>query len=257
MVVENVERLMSEEGLSPRAATEKSMGQISTALIGIAVVLSAVFIPMAFFPGSAGVIYQQFSITMVSSITLSIFVALVLSPTLCATLLRSEDVKEPEHGFFAFFNRYFDKLRDKYRFISGILSKRIFRSLVIYGMLVVVVMVTFSRLPTSFLPTEDQGILYLSITTPPGATAERTRQTAKQVEDYFLNEEPDTVEHMLTISGFSFTGIAQNAGLGFISLSDWSERKGKDQSVFAIAERARGPLSELRDLHFTRRRFVN
>jgi len=247
VVVENVERLMSEEGLSPRAATEKSMGQISTALVGIAVVLSAVFIPMAFFPGSAGVIYQQFSITMVSSISLSIFVALVLSPTLCATLLRSEDIKEPEHGFFAYFNRYFDKLRDKYRFISGILSRRIFRSLVIYGMLVVIVMMTFSRLPTSFLPTEDQGILYLSITTPPGATAERTRQTAKQVEDYFLNEEPDTVEHMLTISGFSFTGIAQNAGLGFISLSDWSERKDKDQSVFAIANRARGPLSQLRD----------
>lgn len=247
VVVENVERLMSEEGLSPRAATEKSMGQISTALVGIAVVLSAVFIPMAFFPGSAGVIYRQFSITMVSAICLSIFVALVLSPTLCATLLRSEDVKEAEHGFFALFNRSFDALRDKYQFMSGLLSRRLLRALSIYGVLVVIVVFTFSLLPTSFLPTEDQGILYLSFTTPPGATAERTLQTAKQVEDYFLDQESESVEHMLTISGFSFTGIAQNAGLGFISLSDWSERKGKDQSVFAIADRARGPLSELRD----------
>ncbi len=247
VVVENVERLMSEEGLSPREATEKSMGQISTALVGIAVVLSAVFIPMAFFPGSAGVIYRQFSVTMVSAISLSIFVALVLSPTLCATLLRAQDVNESKTGFFGMFNRGFDAIRNRYRIFSGALAKRIVRALSIYGALVVVLVLIFARLPTSFLPTEDQGLLYFSITTPPGATAERTRQTAKQVEDYFLGEEADSIEHLLTISGFSFTGIAQNAGLGFIALADWSERTGKDQSVFAIAERARGPLSQLRD----------
>ncbi len=248
VVVENVERLMTEEGLSPREATVKSMQQISGALIGIAVVLAAVFVPMAFFPGSAGVIYRQFSVTMVSAISLSIFVALVLSPTLCATFLRTADVAPGSHaGFFAWFNGRFDALREIYRKGARIMSHRLVRSFVIYGVLVVVMAGIFLRLPTSFLPNEDQGLLFLSINTPPGATAERTRESAKQVEDYFLSQESDTVEHLLTITGFSFTGMAQNAGLGFIALSDWSERKRADQSVFAIAERAAGPLSQIRD----------
>ncbi|MCB1691776.1 MAG: efflux RND transporter permease subunit [Pseudomonadales bacterium] len=248
VVVENVERLMSEEGLTPMEATRKSMGQIQNALVGIAVVLSAVFVPMAFFPGSAGVIYRQFSITMVSAICLSIFVALVLSPTLCATFLRAEDVAPDAHGgLFRVFNRGFDNLREIYHRYSTVMTRRLVRFFAIYGVLVVSMSLLFLNLPTSFLPNEDQGILYLSITAPPGSTAERTRESAKKVEDYFLENESEDVQHMLTITGFSFTGIAQNAGLGFIALSDWSERQDESQSVFAIADRARGPLSKIRD----------
>lgn len=247
VVVENVERLMTEENLSPMEATRKSMGQISGALVGIAVVLSAVFVPMAFFPGSAGVIYRQFSVTMVSAICLSILVALVLSPTLCATILRHEETDALHERLFGWFNRGFDRLRDFYRNLSGMLSTRLARGFAVYGGLVVLLAVLFTQLPTAFLPNEDQGILFLSITTPPGSTAQRTRKVAAKVEDYFLQNESKNIEHLLTITGFSFTGMAQNSAMGFIGLKDWSERTGKDQSVFAIAQRAMKSLSKIRD----------
>ena len=248
VVVENVERLMSEEGLSPLEATRKSMDQISSALVGIAVVLAAVFIPMAFFPGSAGVIYRQFSITMVSAISLSIFIALVLSPTLCANLLRHQDEEAKHHGFFGWFNRGFDALRSIYHRYSGYMVHHLRRFVAVYAGVAVLLAALFATLPTAFLPNEDQGLLFISMTTPPGSSAERTRKTAKEVEDYFLNG-PDAkyIKHLLTIVGFSFTGQAQNAGFGFVGLTEWSKREGKDASVFAIAQRAMKALGQLRD----------
>ncbi|MEX0619870.1 MAG: efflux RND transporter permease subunit [Pseudohongiellaceae bacterium] len=262
VVVENVERLIQEEGLSPLEATRKSMGQISGALVGIALVLSAVFVPMAFFGGSAGVIYRQFSVTMVSAICLSIFVALVLSPTLCATLLKpgrgtgkvASDGDSAEAGnghsqtgFFAWFNRNFNALGGVYRKTAGYMSHRLLRFFMVYGVLVAGLAYVFMQLPTSFLPNEDQGILMLEVTAPAGATAERTLQSMQQVEDYFLNEESENVEHLMTIAGFSFAGVAQNAGLGFVALKDWDQRTEEDQSVFAIAERATAALAHIRD----------
>lgn len=248
VVVENVERLMTEEGLSPLEATRKSMDQISAALVGIAVVLSAVFVPMAFFPGSAGVIYRQFSVTMVSAIFLSIFIALVLSPTLCAALLQPQDEQARLSGFFGWFNRGFDGLRTIYRSASEFMVHHLRRFFLVYSAIAVLLVVLFTGLPTSFLPNEDQGLLFISITTPPGSTAQRTRQTAKKVENYFLHG-PDAkyIKHLLTIVGFSFTGIAQNSGFGFISLTDWSKRRGRNASVFAIAQRATRAFSKFRD----------
>lgn len=248
VVVENVERLMTEEGLPPMEATRKSMEQISTALIGIAVVLAAVFVPMAFFPGSSGVIYRQFSVTMVSAITLSIFIALVLSPTMCAALLRPQDDKARTRGVFGWFNRGFDEVRDFYRTAAEFMVHHLRRFFVLYGVIVVIVAVLFSGLPSSFLPNEDQGLMLFSITTPPGSTAQRTRQTAKAVENYFMDG-PDAkyIKHVLTIVGFSFTGVAQNTAFGFIGLTDWSKRTSKDASVFSIAGRAMKAFGKLPD----------
>lgn len=249
VVVENVERIMREEGLSPREATKKSMKQITSALVGIAVVLSTVFIPMAFFSGSAGAIYRQFSITIVSAMTLSVLVAMILSPSLCATLLKNHNHGEQQKQarFFVWFNKYFNLGRDKYQKLSTLMAKRALRFVSVYAVLIVGLIVIFGKLPGSFIPNEDQGLMYMLITTPPGATASRTLETAIKVEDYFLEEHKELVEHMFTVVGFSFSGSAQNAGLGFIGLADWDERTEANESIFAITEQSRKDLSAIKD----------
>lgn len=249
VVVENVERIMSEEGLPPKEATKKSMDQITGALIGIAVVLSTVFIPMAFFSGSAGAIYRQFSITIVSAMGLSVLVALVLSPSLCATLLKNEHGKQrrKDTGFFGFFNKYFNKGRDGYQKTASYMASRFVRFFVIYALLVGGMMFIFSSLPSAFLPSEDQGSMYLMVNTPESATAERTLESVKQVEDYILDSQAENVEHLFTVVGFSFAGSAQNAAFGFVGLKDWAERTRPDQSVFAISGAAMGAFSQIKD----------
>ncbi|HRK62722.1 MAG TPA: efflux RND transporter permease subunit [Candidatus Omnitrophota bacterium] len=249
VVVENVERIMSEEGLSPKEATRKSMDQITGALVGIAVVLSTVFIPMAFFSGSAGAIYRQFSITIVSAMGLSVIVALILSPSLCATLLKQHkgEKRRADKGFFGWFNKYFNKGRDGYQKSASFIAGRSFRFFIVYVVLVGGMMGIFMQLPGSFLPNEDQGTMYLMVNTPPSSTAERTLESVKQVEDYFLEQQKDTVEHLFTVVGFSFAGSAQNAAFGFVGLKDWDERTQDDQSVFAIAQAAGGALYQIKD----------
>lgn len=249
VVVENVERIMSEEGLSPKEATRKSMDQITGALVGIAVVLSTVFIPMAFFSGSAGAIYRQFSITIVSAMGLSVIVALVLSPSLCATLLKHKtgEKRRADTGFFGLFNKYFNKGRDGYQKSASFIANRTARFFVVYVLLVGGMIAIFMQLPGSFLPNEDQGTMYLMVNTPPSSTAERTLESVKQVEDYFLEQQKDTVEHLFTVVGFSFAGSAQNAAFGFVGLKDWDERTQDDQSVFAIAQAAGGALYQIKD----------
>lgn len=249
VVVENVERIMKEEGLSPKEATKKSMDQITGALVGIAAVLSTVFIPMAFFSGSAGAIYKQFSITIVSAMVLSVIVALVLSPSLCATLLKNhaKDDYHEEKGLFGWFNRVFGRIRDRYEASASYMTRRIFRFFVIYILLVGGMMAIFSKLPTAFLPDEDQGNMFLMVSTPPSSTAERTLESVKKVEDYFLNQQKDNVEHLFTVVGFSFAGSAQNAAFGFVGLKDWDERTRPDQSVFAISGGAMGTFSQIKD----------
>src|SRR5690606_13192593 len=189
VVVENVERVMEEEGLDPKEATKKSMKQISGALIGIGVVLSAVFVPMAFFPGSSGAIYRQFSITIVSVMGLSVLVALVLSPTLCATFLKP---KKPDHdrkkGFFGPFNRGFDWMRSKYQRVTSHMARRVLRVVGIYALIIGVMVFVFASLPKSFLPDEDQGTMFVIVNAPVGASAERTRESMAQIENYLLTE---------------------------------------------------------------------
>ncbi len=249
VVVENVERIMTEEGLSPIEATRKSMDQITGALVGIALVLSTVFIPMAFFSGSAGAIYRQFSITIVAAMTLSVIVALILSPSLCATILKQEESGKhgSEKGFFAWFNKYFNKSRDGYQKAASGIAARIKRFFIVYVLLVGGLAVIFMQLPGSFLPDEDQGNMFLMVNTPPGATAERTLEAVEQVEDYFLEQQQDTIEHLFTVVGFSFAGSAQNAAFGFVSLKDWEERTEEHQSVFALAQAAGGALYQIKD----------
>ena len=249
VVVENVERVMSEEGLSPKEATKKSMDQITSALIGIAMVLSAVFIPMAFFSGSTGAIYRQFSLTIVSAMGLSVVVALVLTPALCATMLKPvhKGHSEAKTGFFGWFNRMFNRGRSGYYKSSGYVAKRSIRFMLVYVAIVAVLALLFFRIPTSFLPEEDQGIMFVQVSTPSGATAERTLESVKKVEEYFLGTEKNNVDSLFTVVGFSFAGMGQNSAMGFVSLKDWSERKGEDQSVQAIAGRAMGALSTIKD----------
>lgn len=247
VVVENVERLMEEEGLDAKEATIKSMRQISSALVGIAVVLSTVFIPMAFFSGSAGSIYRQFSITIVSAMTFSVLVAIILSPTLCVALLRKEDVEnKKDRGFFGWFNRIFGKGRDNYGKISSGIAHRVKRSLLVYGLLVVGMGVIFNQLPGAFLPDEDQGNILILVNAPSGATAGRTLESVKQVEDFFLDQESEAVKDIFTIVGFSFAGAAQNSAMGFVHLVDWDKRD-ESQSAFAIIGQAYGALSQIQD----------
>ncbi|HEY0955319.1 MAG TPA: efflux RND transporter permease subunit [Roseateles sp.] len=246
VVVENVERVMTEEGLSPKEATRKSMGQITGALVGIALVLSAVFVPMAFFGGSTGVIYRQFSITIVSAMVLSVFVALVLTPALCATLLK------PGHGpatrgFFGAFNRRFDSATNGYQGVVGRMIRRWGRHLVVYGALVLGMAWLFLRLPTSFLPEEDQGILFSQIQLPAGATQARTLDVVQRVENHFLTNEKDNVESVFAVTGFSFAGRGENMAIGFVKLKDWSLREAAAQKVQAIAGRAMGAFMQYRD----------
>lgn len=245
VVVENVERIMKEEKKSAKEATRKSMDQITGALVGITLVLSSVFVPMAFFSGSAGAIYRQFSITLVSSMVLSVIVALILSPTLCATILKPQE--EKKKGFFGWFNRNFANCREVYIQGSRNITKRIFRFIMIYIGILACIALIFIKLPTSFLPDEDQGIMYLLLNTPSGSTAERTLESTKKIEDYVLDKEKNNIEHLFTIVGFNFSGVAQNAGMGFLSLKKWDERKDENQSVFSIAKRTMYALMQLKD----------
>ncbi|HHG9495196.1 TPA: efflux RND transporter permease subunit [Citrobacter farmeri] len=249
VVVENVERVMMEDKLSPKEATEKSMSQIQGALVGIAMVLSAVFIPMAFFGGSTGAIYRQFSITIVSAMALSVLVALILTPALCATLLKplSTEHHEQKGGFFGWFNAKFDLSVNHYTSsVSGIV-RNTGRYLIIYVLIFVGMAVLFLRLPTSFLPEEDQGVFMTMIQLPAGATQERTQKVLDQVTHYYLNNEKANVESVFTVNGFSFSGQAQNAGLAFISLKPWDERSGKESSVEAVIARATHAFSQIPD----------
>ncbi len=247
VVVENVERIMEEEGLSPYEATKKSMGQITGALVGIALVLSAVFIPMAFFGGSTGVIYQQFSITIVSAMMLSVLVALTLTPALCATWLRKPDHAKRERGLFGWFNRGFDRLTERYSAVVGFSIRRPLRIGLIYLMIGGLMVVLFARTPTGFLPEEDQGILFTLVQGPTGSTAEATEGVLKKIEQYYMENESDNVASVFTVRGFSFGGQGQNMGLAFVSLKDWDERKTPDRSVQAIAGRAFGAFSQIKE----------
>jgi HAE1 family hydrophobic/amphiphilic exporter-1/multidrug efflux pump len=246
VVVENVERIMEEEGLPPREATHKSMGQITGALVGIAMVLSAVFVPMAFFPGSTGVIYQQFAITIVSAMALSVVVAITLTPALCASLLKPKG-HGPKRGPFAWFNKGFAGLTNGYAGTVRWSVGRPFRVFVVYLALAVGMALMFMRTPTGFLPDEDQGILFTLIQTPTGSTAERTLDVVKQVENYYLNEESAVVESMFGVVGFSFAGRGQNMGIAFVQLKDWDQRPEPWQSVQALAGRAFGAFGRIRD----------
>ena len=249
VVVENVERVMMEDHLPPKEATEKSMSQIQGALVGIAMVLSAVFIPMAFFGGSTGAIYRQFSITIVSAMALSVLVALILTPALCATLLKpvSAEHHEKKSGFFGWFNAKFDHSVNHYtNSVSGIVRKT-GRYLVVYLIIVIGMAVLFMRLPTSFLPEEDQGVFMTMIQLPAGATQERTQKVLDQVTQYYLTNEKANVESVFTVNGFSFSGQGQNSGLAFVSLKPWDERSGEENSVEAVIARATRAFSQIRD----------
>ena len=247
VVVENVERIMEEEGLNPVEATRKSMGQITGALIGIALVLSAVFVPMAFFGGSTGVIYQQFSITIVSAMGLSVLVALTLTPALCATLLTSKAAHHATRGPAGWFNRGFERVSRGYGGTVGWIIRRPFRIGIIYLGLVGLLVWSFLQTPTAFLPDEDQGILLALVQAPTGATAERTLKVIEQVEDHFLKNEAESVDSMFGVVGFSFSGQGQNMGLAFIRLKDWEERQSPGQSAQAIAGRAFPALMGIKD----------
>jgi len=249
VVVENVERVMAEEGLKPRAATRKSMKQIQSALVGIALVLSAVFIPMAFFGGSTGVIYRQFSITIVSAMVLSVLVALTLTPALCATLLKP--IPKGQHvaqrGLFGWFNRRFEHSTHHYtKTVAGMLNGTA-RYLVVYGVVVVGMAVLFMRLPTAFLPGEDQGVFATQAILPSGASQERTQKVLDEVTDYYMREEQQNVANILTVNGFGFAGRGQNVGIAFVGLKDWGERPGKHNTVDAIAARATQAFASILD----------
>jgi hydrophobe/amphiphile efflux-1 (HAE1) family protein len=246
VVVENVERLMGE-GLSPVAATRQSMREISSALVGITLVLSAVFIPMAFFGGSTGIIYRQFSVTIVSAMVLSVLVAMTLTPALCASLLKTRDGRGhgAQHGFFGWFNRTFERASAGYERWVGVVLRRWGRSLLLYGAVLVVMAVGYMSLATSFLPDEDQGILMAQIQLPVGATDSRTQAVIKQFEDYILKQ-PE-VEAMISISGLGMGGNSQNTARAFIRLKDWDERGGPGQGAAVIAQRATMALSSIGD----------
>lgn len=245
VVVENVERIMAEEGLGPREATRKAMDQITGAIIGITLVLTAVFVPMAFFPGAVGVIYRQFSLTMVVSILFSGFLALTLTPALCATFLKP--VKQGHHerkGFFGWFNRGFNSATRGYSGMVGGVARRAGRFMIVYAALLVGLGWAYLQLPSSFLPNEDQGFILVDIQAPAEASANRTTEVIKEMEA-ILAEEP-AVENVVALRGFSFSGSGQNAGLSFITLKDWSER-GPEDSAQALAARLNGKFSQIKD----------
>src|SRR5512139_3657517 len=253
VVVENVERIMSEEGLSPRDATIKSMGQITGALWGIALVLSAVFVPMAFFGGSTGVIYRQFAITIVSAMVLSVLIAMILTPALCATLLKpvAKGHVAAESGWFAWFfrafNRWFDRGSRGYQSLVGRMLGGPWRHMLVYAAIVAAMAVLFLRLPTAFLPDEDQGFIICQVQLPAGATQERALQVIEQLEQHFMENEKRAVDSVLTISGFSFAGRGQNMGLAFVKLRDWELRRTPELRAPAVAGRAMGAFSRIRD----------
>ncbi|AJQ93424.1 efflux RND transporter permease subunit [Gynuella sunshinyii] len=250
VVVENVERVMAEEGLSPREATRKSMGQITGALIGIALVLSAVFVPMAFFGGATGAIYRQFSVTIVSAMVLSVVVALVLTPALCASILKP--VKKGDHGIrrgpIGWFNRGFDWSLDKYQWMVSKGVRQFFRYLLVYVLIIAGLAVLWQRLPTSFLPEEDQGVILGMVQLPAGATQERTLEVMEKVRQHFLNAEKQSIDAVFDVAGFSFAGQGQNMGMLFIKLKDWKERENNPaMSVNAIIGRGWAALSQIKE----------
>ncbi|MDP2660976.1 MAG: efflux RND transporter permease subunit, partial [Dehalococcoidia bacterium] len=255
VVVENVERVMGEEGLPPREATRKSMGQITGALVGIALVLSAVFVPMAFFGGSTGVIYRQFSITIVSAMLLSVAVALILTPALCATLLKpvAKGHGAAENSFFLFrsffrwFNRVYNRGNQQYQSAVGRVLVTGTRYLVIYLLIVAAMGFLFLRMPTAYLPDEDQGILLNLVQLPTGATQERTLKVLEEVQRHFLEDQKEAVESVFTVAGFSFAGRGQNNGMAWVKLKDWDLRKRPDLRVGAVAGKAMGVFSHIRD----------
>ncbi|NWK48831.1 efflux RND transporter permease subunit [Acinetobacter sp. SwsAc7] len=242
VVVENVERVMVEEHLDPVAATEKSMKQISGALVGITSVLTAVFVPMAFFAGTTGVIYRQFSITLVTAMILSLIVALTFTPALCATLLKQHDPNKAESNnifarFFRWFNSSFEKLSVKYQGgVNRMTHHKVFSG-VVYLLVIAGLVGLYKALPSSFLPDEDQGVVMTLVQLPPSASLERTDKVITTMTDYFMNKEKEHVESIFTVSGFSFTGVGQNAGLAFIKLKDWSERTTPESQIGAIIQR--------------------
>ncbi|RUU53429.1 multidrug efflux RND transporter permease subunit, partial [Mesorhizobium sp. M7A.T.Ca.TU.009.01.1.1] len=247
VVVENVERVMQEEDLSPKEATRKSMHEITGALIGIATVLSAVFVPMAFFGGSTGIIYRQFSVTIVSAMVLSVLVALVLTPALCATILRRPKDHATQTGPFGWFNRVFDRGTTAYRDGSHGIINRSWRFLAVFLAIVIAMGWMFARLPSSFLPEEDQGILITSVSLPVGATQDRTERVLAEVTDHYLKEKKDAVEGVFTASGFGFGGAGQNVGIAFVPMKEFSQRKSPALSAQAVARRAMGAFSKIRD----------
>ncbi|MAY08401.1 MAG: hydrophobe/amphiphile efflux-1 family RND transporter [Pseudomonadales bacterium] len=249
VVVENVERVMAEEGLSPLEATRRSMGQIQGALVGIGLVLSAVFLPMAFFGGSTGVIYRQFSITIASAMILSVLVALIFTPALCATILKpvQKGHTQAERGFFGWFNRTFDRGVKRYEGSVASILQRKTPYLLLYVVIVALMAFLFTRLPSSFLPGEDQGVLFAQVQAPVGASAERTQQTVDAMRTYLLEQESDSVSSVFTVTGFNFAGRGQNAGLAFIGLKPWEERNDPDLSVFAVQQRAQQYFAGFRD----------
>ncbi|WP_419661199.1 TtgH: toluene efflux pump membrane transporter [Desulfosarcina variabilis str. Montpellier] len=255
VVVENVERIMAEEGLPPREATAKSMDQITSALIGIGLVLAAVFGPMAFFPGSTGIIYRQFSLTIAAAMLLSVVVALILTPVLCASLLKPVPAgHQPADGavfflrpFFRWFDRAFDWFRDLYvKLVGRVLAKKL-RYMLVFILIVVAMGMLFKRMPTAYLPDEDQGILFVQAILPGNATLEQTDAVMEKVQKFFLNNEKEAVSSIMTISGFSFAGQGQNMGLGFVHLRDWDLRERPDLKVTAVAGRAMGAFSQIKE----------
>jgi multidrug efflux pump len=247
VVVENVERVMQEEKLGPKEATIKSMGEITGALIGIATVLSAVFVPMAFFGGSVGVIYRQFSITIVTAMVLSVVVALVLTPALCATILKPVGDHGPRKGFFGWFNRNFERTTEGYRSgVAGMIARPM-RFLLVFLLIGGGMGLLFARLPSSFLPDEDQGILLTSVQLPVGATQDRTLKVLDEVQKHYLEKEKDLVEGVLTVAGFGFGGQGQNVGLAFVRLKPFAERAGKNATAQAVAGRAMAAFRSIRD----------
>jgi multidrug efflux pump len=248
VVVENVERIMAEEGLSPKDATKKSMDEITGALVGIGLVLTAVFLPMAFFGGSTGVIYRQFSITIVSAMVLSVLVALVLTPALCATLLKPVEKGHgrSQRGFFGWFNRNFAASSEKYDSSLRKILHRPLPALIGYGGVILLLAVLFVRMPTSFLPNEDQGLIINLIQLPPGAIQSRAVAVARQAEAHFMQAEANTA-HVFAVNGFSYAGPGQNAGMMFVRLKDWAERKAAKDRAPAIVQRAIGAYSRIRD----------
>jgi len=247
VVVENVERTMAEEGLSPREATVKSMGEITGALIGIAAVLTAVFVPMAFFSGSVGVIYRQFSITIASAMILSVLVAIVLTPALCVLLLRPHHAGESRFPLFRWFNRGFGATTNGYVGVVGFMVRRPLRFLVVFAVLVGGAYWTYNQLPTSFIPEEDQGVLMTIVTLPDGANAARTQAVLDIVEDYYLTQEKDAVESVFSTVGFSLSGSGENSAMAFVKLRDFADRKAASQSASAVAGRAFMYFQKIRD----------
>ncbi|WNW11623.1 efflux RND transporter permease subunit [Pseudomonas sp. DTU_2021_1001937_2_SI_NGA_ILE_001] len=249
VVVENVERVMIEDKLSPKEATIRSMGQIQGALVGIALVLSAVLLPMAFFGGSTGVIYKQFSITIVSAMALSVIVALIFTPALCATMLKPIDHSHDleKRGFFGWFNRTFDRGVHGYERGVGGMLKHKWPAYLAYVLICAGMVWMFNRIPAAFLPEEDQGVMFVQVQTPAGSTAERTQQVMDTMREHLLTKEAGSVQSVFTVNGFNFAGRGQNSGIAFVLLKPWDERPGAENSVFQLAKRAQGYFFTLRD----------